>query len=73
VDWVQIWGCWVHWHIFNEYLKGKLKKNILGVFVYENHSNEVNPPLKLFFFFTFLASFTTEDYWPSAVLNLVNT
>jgi hypothetical protein len=30
VDWVQIWGCWVHWHIFNEYLKGKLKKNILG-------------------------------------------
>ena len=30
VDWVQIWGCWVHWHIFNEYLKGKLKKMILG-------------------------------------------
>jgi hypothetical protein len=29
-------------------------------FVYGNHSNEVNPPLKLFFFFTFLA---VLHYW----------
>ena len=61
VDWVQIWGCWVHWHIFNEYFKGKLKKMILGGGgltwkLSWNFQIKLFPPKK-FFLYVFLVFF----------------